>query len=182
MSFRRTALAVLCSALTFSAVASAALGGSGNYKVSAVAKVPLGTVDIKGGGKFTAEEEGDNWVFKTNLKDSLDVKERTEHAREHFEMGKHPKATLTIAKSALKLPEDKPVKGTVKGDLKLHGTSKPVTVTYKVSKKDGGYTIEEASFTFDYTQYIPKICRFAGTACVNPPIDVKVEKVAVVQK
>jgi len=179
MSSRRTLIAVLCSALTFSVAASAGLTSieSGRFKLEGAAKPKIGPrLNFDGKGPVTAKEEGSTIVFETNLQKHLDMGERTEHAKEDFKCKKHPTAKLVVEKSAIKLPEDnKKTDGVVSGQLTLHGQTKPVKVKYTAARTGSDFHVKSASFTFDYTEFgVTPICRFGKTICVEPKVTVTV--------
>lgn len=183
MSFRRTLLAVLLSAMTFSAVASAELKakGSPKFAVNASAQVAgKDVIDFSGSGPFTAREEGDSLVFVASL-DKLDMGERNEHTRKDFKIKGDSKAKLVVKKADVKLSEGDKAEckdRTVKGQLTFHGETKPVKVTYSAARKGDGFVVRNASFSFDYTQFgRPKICRFLGSTCVKPQVTIKVKEV-----
>lgn len=185
MSFRRSALAVLFSTLTLSSIASAELTQveAGKFKVDASAVKR--TIKWEGkGGKVEVTVNPDNYVFKgtvTALKMGDD--DRTEHAKKDFKYDKFPSATLTVAKSAVKVPakDKEKTEGTVKGTLNFLGKSKDdVVVKYKAERK-GSHVVVSAHFEFDYTDFRRKkddkpdeICRFGGTICVDPKVKVTV--------
>jgi polyisoprenoid-binding protein YceI len=186
MSSRRTLLAVLFSALTFSVTASADLSsvGPGKFRVDGAAKPKIGPrLTFDGKGPVTAREEGDKLIFEANLK-ALDMGERTEHAKEDFKCNKHPKATLVVDKSAIKLPDDnKRSEGEVSGQLTLHGETKPVKVQYKAARTGSDFHVKSATFSFDYTKFgVPPICRFGKTICVEPMVKVTVTGLKLRQK
>ena len=84
--------------------------------------------------------------------------------------------TLTVDKSKLKFPEaGKEEKGTVTGKLTMLKKTSDVSVTYKVKESGGKYTIDNASFTFDYTKHIEggeKIC--LAVVCVKPNMNITI--------
>jgi polyisoprenoid-binding protein YceI len=185
---RRIAFAALFSALTFSFVASAdlALSGEGKFRIDGAAKPKIGPrLKFDGRGTITsAKVEGGNLVLKADLvakdkdgKDKFDLGERTEHAREDFRCKDHPTATLTVPRAELKVPEDKQeLEGTVTGQLKLKGQTKPVTVKYKVKRAGGDVFVKDAKFDFNYTDFgMEPICRFGKSICVEPKVFITVK-------
>jgi polyisoprenoid-binding protein YceI len=182
----RSLLAVLFSVCTFSAVASADLVklDAGSFKIEGAAKPKIGPkLSFDGKGTVSGEQKGDTIVFKADLKNKLDMGERTKHAKEDFECDKHPEAVLVVQKSAIKMPDDqKETEGTVDGDLTLHGVKKTVKVKYKAKRMGSDYAVK-GNFSFDYTQFgIKPICRFGGTICVEPTVKVSVNGVKLREK
>jgi hypothetical protein len=178
LSRSRSVLAVLFSVCTFSAIASADLVklDSGFFKVEGSAKPKIGPkLNFDGKGSVSGEQKGDKIVFKADLKNKLDMGERTKHAKEDFECDKHPDAVLVVDKAAIKMPEDqKETSGDVKGELTLHGVTKTVKVHYKAKRMGSDYAVR-GNFSFDYTQFgIQPICRFGKTICVEPTVRVSV--------
>jgi polyisoprenoid-binding protein YceI len=185
MSSRRTLIAVLCSALTFSAVATAGLATSDpktGYSIKA--KALKDKVNIDGtGGPITAKEVEGNIVFETNMeKINLGMDKRTAHAKDEFRCKTHKVTTLTIPKGALKMPEDgKTAKGAVNGKLKLNGETGDVKVNYEVTRTGSEYTVKNASFSFDYTNYkVKQICMLM--VCVANNVDIKVSNLKLADK
>lgn len=179
MLFRsRSLLAVLFSVCTFSAVASADLSSlsEGRFKIEGAAKPKIGPrLNFDGKGSVRGEQQGDKIVFIADLKNKLDMGERTAHAKEDFECNKHPDAKLVVEKSAIKMPEDqKETSGHIKGELTLHGVTKPVRVHYTTKRMGSDYAVR-GSFHFKYTEFgIKPICRFKGSICVEPDVKVSV--------
>jgi polyisoprenoid-binding protein YceI len=181
LSRSRSVLAVLFSVCTFSAIASADLThlSEGKFKIEGAAKPKIGPrLNFDGKGSVKGEQQGDKIVFTADLKNKLDMGERTKHAKEDFECNKHPDAKLSVDKSAIKMPEDqKDSTGEVKGDLTLHGVTKSVKVKYK-AKRMGSDIAVRGNFSFKYTDFgIKPICRFNETICVEPDVKVSVEGV-----
>jgi polyisoprenoid-binding protein YceI len=181
LSRSRSVLAVLFSVCTFSAVASADLThlSEGKFKIYGAARPKIGPqLKFDGKGSVKGEQRGDKIVFTADLKNKLDMGERTKHAKEDFECDKHPDAKLSVEKAAIKMPEDQKVsEGEVKGDFTLHGVTKSVKVTYK-AKRMGSDIAVKGNFSFKYTDFGMKpICRFGKTICVEPDVRVTVEDV-----
>ncbi|HET9959273.1 MAG TPA: YceI family protein [Polyangiaceae bacterium] len=171
--FRRTAFALLLSATTFTLAAHAAMSGGGPLKISGKA---VG-LSFTGTAKFSVSENEGKLVFVTNLRDSLDMGVRDDHTKRSFKVKEFPKATLTIDKSKLKLPEKGESSGSVTGHLTLAKGAKDVNVNYTVAKEGDGYRIKNASFTFDYTKFgVEEICK---VICVKPEVNVSVSDVKI---
>jgi hypothetical protein len=183
MSSRRTLIAVLCSALTFSIAASAGLmttDTKSSYSVKT--KALKGALSIDGkGGPVTAKEADGMIIFETKM-EKLDMGKRNDHTKKEFRCDTHKTATLTIAKSALKVPEDgKTAKGVVTGKLKLNGVPNDVKVNYEVKRTGSEYEVKTASFSFDYTKFgVGQICKFA--VCVANNVDITVSNLKLADK
>lgn len=184
MSSRRTLIAVLCSALTFSVAASAGLVTTNKANYTIKAKALKDKVNIDGtGGPITAKEVDGNIVFVTNMDEiKLGMEKRTKHAKDEFRAKTHTTTTLTIPKGALKMPEDgKTAEGTVTGKLMLNGAPGEVKVKYAVKRTGSEYEVKSASFSFDYTQYkVKQICMLM--VCVAGKVDIKVSNLKLADK
>lgn len=179
MLFRsRSLLAALFSVCTFSAVASADLThlSEGHFKIEGAAKPKIGPrLNFDGKGAVKGEQQGDKIVFTADLKNKLDMGERTKHAKEDFECHKHPEAKLSVDKASIKMPEDqKETAGVAQGQFTLHGVTKTVKVHYKAKRMGSDYAVR-GNFNFNYTEFgIKPICRFNETICVEPNVKVSV--------
>jgi polyisoprenoid-binding protein YceI len=179
--FRRIAVAAVAVCLTtFAIAADAAFSGvdKGHVKIDAVAKPGLGAFSGEVSG-VDVKEAGGKLVFSADLESRLKMGLRQDHCKKAFETEKHKSVTLTVDKSKLKMPADNAKEsGEVTGDLKLHGVTKPVKVTYKVSRTGSDYHIKEAKFSFNYPDFgVEKICKLG--VCVEPSVTITVEGVKV---
>ena len=179
--YRRIAVASVAVCLTtFAIAAHAAFKGidKGHVKIDAVAKPGLGAFsgDVEG---VDVKEDGGKLVFTSDLEGRLKMGLRQDHCKKAFETGKHRNVKLVVDKSKLKLPADKEkASGEVSGDLTLHGVTKPVKVTYSVSRTGSDYHIKEAKFSFNYTDFgVEKICKLG--VCVEPAVTITVNGVKV---
>jgi polyisoprenoid-binding protein YceI len=162
--YRRTALfgAAIC-LTTFALAAHAMSGGGGKIQVAASASPALGafafdSTDLK------VSEADDKIIFVTQM-EALSMGLRKSHTKEAFEFGKHPTAKLTVEKGKLKLPANGATeKGSVPGELTLHGVTKPVNVKYTATGTADGFKVG-GSFAFQYQDFkVGKKCRREGKA------------------
>src|SRR5687767_11507895 len=139
--FRRTRLvlsALALSALTVTLSASAALKtvSPGTFTVHGTAAKK--TINVDGNGQLTVKDDGTSIIFTSDIGKGaphFDMGERQKHTRQHFGITGGSVLTLTIAKSALKLPEDgKTASGTADGKLKFASGSQNVKVHYTVKR------------------------------------------------
>jgi polyisoprenoid-binding protein YceI len=136
-------------ALSLSAMASADMkhAGDGGLEFS----LPGGTAGLKIEGKsadITASETGGKVtiVAKIECGETSCIKtgidKRDEHLAKALDAKKFPTATLTVDKSKLTLPADgAESEGKTTGELKLHGVTKTVPVTYKVKRTGSDYHV-----------------------------------------
>jgi polyisoprenoid-binding protein YceI len=179
----RSAFAAAAVALTFAFVAQADLenAGEGKVEIHAVAKPALGKFSGELDG-VTAKERDGKLVFVAELPRGLKMGMRDSHTREVFKVDKHKQVKLSVDKSKLTFPEDnKKVEGEVKGDLTLHGVTKPVTVKYVAKRTGSDYHLKGTSFSFNYTDFgVEKICKLS--VCVEPQVTIRVDKLKLRQK
>ena len=145
-------------ALSLSALASADMkhAGDGGLEFS----LPGGTAGLKIEGKsteVTANETGGKVtiVVKIDCGETGCIKtgidKRDEHLVKYLEGKKFPTATMTVDKSKLTLPDDgKETEGKTTGELKLHGVTKTVPITYKIKRTGSDYHVRGTTvFTLD---------------------------------
>jgi polyisoprenoid-binding protein YceI len=184
---RRSRLALAATVLSITTVALAAQAAAlqsidkADVKIEAEAKPGLGKFDGLCDA-VSAKEEGGKLVFEAELNRGLRMGLRDKHTREAFNVPKHKVAKLVVDKSEIKFPDDKgKVSGKVKGDLTLHGKTKPVTVNYVASRTGSDIHIKDASFSFDYTQFgVEKICKLG--VCVEPTVTIRVPRMKLREK
>jgi hypothetical protein len=194
---RRSRIALTAVALSVTTFAVAAYAGSLSSLGSGTAQIQAaasGLGNFKGQvSSVTAREKDGKLVFKANLTCGLDMGIRDDDTRKRFKVSKkddceqggkggdhdgdrdkNAYVRLTVDKDKLKFPEDKKeVKGSAPAKLKLASGEATVTVDYVVSRTGSDYHIKDATFTFDYTKLVPKICLPGGIVCVKPDVTVK---------
>jgi polyisoprenoid-binding protein YceI len=153
---RRTlAAAGLLVGLTVALAAHAGLKDAGDISVKFLAKGPAG-LKIKGtGAALSASEEGGKITFVAPLTDlKTKISMRDEHLQEYLvkHLGKNPTATLVVARSSLKFPEDnkKLQEQTTTGTFYFGGDkvtaanrkTKTVKVTYDVERTGSDYHVD----------------------------------------
>ena len=108
--------------------------------------------------------------------------QRNDHTKQEFRCDQHKTTTLTVAKSALKVPEDgKTAKGVVPGKLTLNGATNDVKVNYEVKRTGSQYEVKSASFSFDYTKFgVAQICKLG--VCVANNVDISVSNLKLADK
>jgi polyisoprenoid-binding protein YceI len=136
-------------ALSLSAVASAELKSAGGGALDF--KLPGGTAGLSIEGKSTdvtaSETDGKIIVVvKLDCGETSCIKtgidKRDEHMWKYLESGKYPKATLTVDRSKLTLPEDNASsEGQVMGELSFHGVKKIVPVKYGSKRTGSDYHV-----------------------------------------
>jgi polyisoprenoid-binding protein YceI len=139
----------------------------------------LGTIEGKS-SQLSVEDRGDDVVIKVPLASfKTGIDGRDTHFREKLgikgkEEGKlvWPAASLTVAKSALKIPGG----GSTQGTFKIHGVEKEKTFKYSVTKgKDGALEVNGSFqvnvFEHGFKKEDKDFC-FAGL-CTNNLVNVK---------
>jgi hypothetical protein len=161
---RFVTMASAASVLMLGVVAQADGGTKNGFTLSTFAGVGsgyTGKLEVKGDGKFTAKDDGNNIVFTSNVADGeLNMKDgRQKHTvGDDSKLGlkKGQKVTLTIEKSKLTFPDaGKESSGSAPGTLHMLGMDSKVNVKYKVKEEGGKYTIQSAAFDFKYTNHLP---------------------------
>lgn len=172
---RRLAVGLLLSSVTFVALAHAGLNSIGSSEVGFLAVGPAG-LKIEGTGSgLSAKEAGGNVTVDVPLSTlETGISLRDKHLKDALNVSKHPKATFSVARSALKFPEDgKTVEASGQGTFNLNGTSKSSEFKYKVSRTGSDYHVQGAA-TIDITDFkIEKPC-YLGV-CVDKDVKVKVK-------
>jgi polyisoprenoid-binding protein YceI len=100
---------------------------------------------------------------------------RNHHLRERFKADRYPNIVLAVERSHLKAVEDnQAVTGNVTGDFTLAGTTRPVTVAYRVNRTGSDYHVR-ASFRVNINNFGLETPCFAGV-CVDPNVDVTIDR------
>jgi hypothetical protein len=99
---------------------------------------------------------------------------RDRHMRDLLEAGKFPAAVLRLPREELKYPtEQKPVEGSVRGELTLHGLSRTVEVKYR-AELVGGRTRARGALQIDMREFRLRAPSYLGVT-VAPEVRVDVE-------
>jgi polyisoprenoid-binding protein YceI len=164
--------AVAAGLLTLSVAGRAALSTVSGSHVTFDAAGPAG---MKIEGTTTdlgATDDGTNLVVTVPLANlTTGIGLRDHHMREKYlEVQKFPVATLTIPRSALKLPSGGDSSGDAPGTLSLHGQTKPVTVHY--TAKGGGSAYDaQGTFHLNMNDFAITVPVYLGVT-VKPDVDV----------
>ncbi len=148
-------------ALTFAAVAAASsLKVIDKPDVTFTATGP-GGLKINGhGNQLTAAEDGGKLVLKASLKNlKTGIGLRDKHTGRYLGVEQFPDASLTVEKSAIKMPADKQeVSGSATGKFRLHGVTKDKKFNYTV-KRLGSDLLVNGNFEVNITDHgIEKPC------------------------
>lgn len=176
MNFRSLVIALsTCLALGTVAVAGdAKVTRIDKTEVKFLAVGPAGLKINGTGSDVNVDEQDGKYVLTTSLKDlKTGIGLRDQHLKKYIASDKHPQAKLVVAKDQIKLPEDnKESTGSAKGQLTLHGVTKPVAFNYKIKRTGSDYHVQ-AMFDVDITKHdIEKPC-YLGV-CVDQNVKVKV--------
>jgi polyisoprenoid-binding protein YceI len=165
--------AVCAMGLGLSTHAEAAISGCTDCHVNFLASGPAG-MKIEGTTTdLTVADQGDNILITVplaNLTTGIGLRDR--HMKEKYlEIGKYPSATLTVARSALKLPSgaDK-VEADAPTTVNIHGKARPVTVHYEV-RRDGSVLATRGTFHINITDFGINVPSYLGVT-VKPDIEV----------
>lgn len=141
-----------------------AVGRPSMIKINGEGKGPNGKLSVDG-NKIT----GDLTVDLKTLSSGIDM--RDEHMKDKYlEVGKYPTATLHLTQVTLpekwtaQSPETKD--GKFKGDLTLHGVTKPIDGTFEISGQPGDLGAK-AAFTVDISQFNVTIPSYLGITVKN---------------
>jgi len=153
-----------------------ALSRSGEGSVTVLAHGPAG-LRIEGKSAQVSVDEDAAWLaFKVPIgpiETGIDLRDR--HLREMLEAEKFPAAVLRVSRSDLTFPkQSEPAEGIAKGELTLHGRSRPVEVRYRAELGKGGVTKVRGSLQLDLRDFQIKSPSYLGVA-VAPEVEVKVE-------
>ena len=156
-----------------SAIAHGALSAPTDRHVGFVASGPAG-MKIEGAtSDLDLADQGETIVITVplaNLSTGIGLRDR--HMKEKYlEVPKYPSATLSVARSALKLPAagDK-VEMDVPSTVNLHGQARPVTVHYE-AKRDGASVVSRGTFRINMNDFGITVPVYLGVT-VKPDVDV----------
>jgi polyisoprenoid-binding protein YceI len=163
-------------ALTVPMGAAAALSDAGGTHVRFLAIGPAGMKITGEASTVKVIEEGPKVTIVVPLTPlQTGISLRDSHMREKYlEVSKFPDARLSVARSALKLPQEgASSEGDAPGELSLHGRTRPVKVHYHV-KLAGGVYQASGTLRVDMTEYGIETPGYLGVS-VKPGVDITVE-------
>jgi polyisoprenoid-binding protein YceI len=155
-------------------VAHAAFKGAGKMTFEATGD----GIDMKGNGPLRVSEDVPGQIVISVPIDKIDtgMTLRNTHMVERLKGKRHPAITLTVARSALKLPEaGKSVSGKVDGKLKFAGVEKPASVEYTATQAGNAIKVKGKLKTNVYAHGIEKgdICQIG--VCAAPELKIEAE-------
>ncbi len=159
--------------LSLTVAGRAALGTASGAKVSFSATGTMGLSFTGTTSELSVTDDGTNVVITVPFANmTTDNSLRDHHMKEKYlEVAKYPSATLTIARSALKVPAaGAEAAGDAPGTLNLHGQTKPVTVHY-TAKGNGAQIDAQGSFHVNFNDYGISVPNYVGVT-VKPDVDV----------
>jgi polyisoprenoid-binding protein YceI len=175
--FGRLGVAVISVGIVgVSTLAWAALSGPTDSHVSFAASGPAG-MKIEGAtSDLSVADHGDNIVITVplaNLTTGIGLRDR--HMKEKYlELQKYPSATLSVTRSALKLPSGgEKVEMDVATTVNIHGQTRPVTVHYD-TKRDGSVLSARGKFHINMTEFGITVPSYLGVT-VKPDVDVSAD-------
>jgi polyisoprenoid-binding protein YceI len=166
---------LLLSSLTLVAVAHAGVESIGDSMSSFMAVGP-GGLKIEGKGKgITVKEAGGKITVSAPLKGlSTGISLRDNHLKDAIKADKYPTATLVVARSALKFPEnDKTVEASAQGDFTFHGNTKKIPFQYKAKRTGSDYHVQGMA-TIKIDDFKMEQPCYLGV-CVDKEVKVKVK-------
>jgi polyisoprenoid-binding protein YceI len=134
-----------------------AVGKPAMIKIVGEGTGPQGDLTIADG-----KLQGTLTIDMTKLTTKIDL--RDDHMKnKYLEVGKYPTSTITFKDFSLKLETltASAIEQVFSADLQLHGVTKPVTGTIKLSK-DNTTVIGVASFKIKVTDYMDTLPSYAG--------------------
>jgi polyisoprenoid-binding protein YceI len=166
-------VAVSSGFLSVSAAGEAALSSPTNAHVSFRAVGPAGLTIEGTTPDLRAAEDGGNLVIVVPLANlTTGISLRDQHMKEKYlEVARYPDTTLTLARSALRLPAGgERVEADAPGTLSLHGQTRPVLVHYQATR-DGDAFAASGRFRVTMTEYGVNVPSYLGVT-VKPDVDV----------
>jgi polyisoprenoid-binding protein YceI len=158
----------------FAFSASADLSTVGNPDVQFLALGPAG-MKINGTSNQLSADEKDGKITLTapltNLKTGIGLRDR--HLKGYLNTDKHPKATLVVDRSKLKVPDDgQTVQSGGTGSFTMNGVTKPLKFKYKAKRAGADYNVQGMTDINIKDFAIEQPC-YLGV-CVDPNIKLKV--------
>lgn len=169
----------ICSAAVLLTVGVAAYAGNslsavGESAVKFEASGPAGLkINGEASGIQASEADGKLKFTAPTTQFHTGIGLRDKHLREAIESEKHPATTLTVDKSAIKIPEAGSASGKATGSLTLHGVTRPTPFSYTVTKKGDAYQVHGELSVNILEHQIKKPC-YLGV-CVGEVVKVSVD-------
>jgi len=161
MRHRAASLFVFLVAIGFPAIAAAAWQVAGTPHVEFTATGPAGLHIVGATDELTVADDGTNVSVNVPLGHlSTGIGLRDHHMLEQLDTEHHPRAVLTVARSALQTPGDQPVEATAQGTLNLHGQRRQVRFHYTARRNGsaiavtGNARIDMTSFGIEQPSYL----------------------------
>jgi polyisoprenoid-binding protein YceI len=162
---------------------TAALTAFADAGYDVVGKPDLGFTAVGPGGlkingtsdKLSTIDQGDKLVFKAGLTEiKTGIGLRDTHTKKYLGTDQFPDASLTVDKSAFKVPDDgKKTSGTAPGKFRLHGVTRDVKVAWAAERHGGDYTVE-GHFPVNIEDHkIEKPCYLGVCVDSNVKVDAK---------
>jgi len=115
---------------------------TGTPRVTFNATGPVGLHVIGVTSDLTVTSDASNVVVTVGLRRlRTGISLRDRDMREAMDVARFPTTELTVARSALRLPQDGTASGQARGTLKLHGRSREVPFTYTVTRTGGAVEV-----------------------------------------
>ncbi|HYV66218.1 MAG TPA: YceI family protein [Myxococcales bacterium] len=153
-----------------------ALSQPGESSVTILARGPAG-LRIEGkSGQISLDKDASALIFKVPIAPiETGIALRDRHLREMLDAEKFPAAILRVSRADLTFPSQRePAEGTAKGELTLHGRSRPVEVRYRAEPAQGGLISVRGSLRLDLRDFDIQSPSYLGVS-VSPQVEVKVE-------
>src|ERR1017187_2872723 len=164
--------AISASLVGLSALAHAALSSPTDKHVGFVASGPAG-MKIEGGtSELDLADQGENVVITVPLANlSTGIALRDKHMKEKYlEVQKYPSATLSVARSALKLPSaGDTIEIDVPSTVNLHGQARPVTVHYEAKRDGSTVVLSRGTFRINMNDFGITVPSYLGVT-VKPAV------------
>jgi polyisoprenoid-binding protein YceI len=166
-------VAVSLGVLSVSVAGHAALSSPTRAHVTFRAAGPAGLTIEGTTSDLHATDDGGNLVLVVPLANlSTGIGLRDQHMKDRYlEIARYPDTTLTLARSALKLPSGgEPVEADAPATLQLHGQTRPVSVHYQATR-DGDAFAAQGRFRINMTEFGVNVPSYLGVT-VKPDVDV----------
>ncbi len=150
------------------------LVGQGDADVSFTVIGPAGMRIVGTTPELTVADDGERVTVTVSLiKLNTGIPLRDAHMREKYlEVGKYPKARLTVDRASLKFPVDGRVEATVLGTLTIHGVSREVSFRYS-AVRSGAWLHIASEARINMTEYGVVVPPYLGMT-VKPHVALRV--------